>query len=67
MVEKKYDGDYLNNSLAICVLGIGMMIIASMSFLAQGAFQVLIGGACIGYYGAGRLHVYNRSGNDKQD
>lgn len=67
MVEKKYGGDYLNNSLAICVLGIGMMIIASMSLHAQGAFQVLIGGAGIGYYGAGRLHGYNRSGDDKKD
>jgi uncharacterized membrane protein YiaA len=63
MIKKKYDGGYLNTSLAICVLGIGMMIISCISLRSPGADHVLVGGAFVSFYGAIRLQLYQEAKN----
>lgn len=61
MDENTKDGDYLNTSLAICVLGLGMVLITGTALGAPTALQFFIIGLLLMLYGAGRLHVWNRS------
>jgi hypothetical protein len=60
MHVKDKKGDFLNKSLALVVLGAGMMIIAFRVLGAPGTFQLGILGGLVGLWGATRLGIYNR-------
>lgn len=60
MDKKTYGSGYPNTSYALCVLGLGMMIIGGHALSSPGSVQLIMIGACISIYGVARLHLYNR-------